>query len=148
MSKTVSLTAGDYIVQAIVRGTNGGIVNLSVSCKEENASVNLTGLDGASTVQTNGIVDTYETGTNNGWQKVELSFAHESNGDVTITLASDAGKWQLGSLKILSGSTVTKAPVGTYVDVSTESDFSFYERGENRNALTKAAAGTLPALLP
>ena len=148
MSKTVSLTAGDYIVQAIVRGANGGIVNLSVSCKEENASVNLTGLDGASTVQTNGIVDKYETGTNNGWQKVELSFAHESNEDVTITLTSGAETWQLGSLKILSGSTVTKAPVGTYVDVSTESDFSFYERDENRNALTKAAAGTLPALLP
>lgn len=148
MSKTVSLTAGDYIVQAIVRGANGGIVNLSVSCKEENASVNLTGLDGASTVQTNGIVDKYETGTNNGWQKVELSFAHESNEDVTITLTSGAETWQLGSLKILSGSTVTRAPVGTYVDVSTESDFSFYERGENRNALTKAAAGTLPALLP
>lgn len=149
MSKTVSLTAGDYIVQAIVRGANGGIVNLSVSCKkEENASVNLTGLDGASTVQTNGIVDKYETGTNNGWQKVELSFAHESNEDVTITLTSGAETWQLGSLKILSGSTVTKAPVGTYVDVSAENDFSFYERGENRNALTKAAAGTLPALLP
>ena len=148
MSKTVSLAAGSYIVQAIVRGTNGKTVTLSVSCKEENASVNLTGLDGESTVQTNGIVDTYEKGTNNGWQKVELSFSHESNGDVTITLASDAGKWQLGSLKILSGSTVTKAPAGAYVDVSAENDFSFYERGENRNALTKAAAGTLPALLP
>jgi hypothetical protein len=148
MSKTVSLTAGDYIVQAIVRGTNDKEVTLSVSCKEENASVKLTGLNGESTVQTNGIVDTYETGTNNGWQKVELSFAPVSNGDVTISLASAAEKWQLGSLKILSGSTVTKAPAGAYVDVSTENDFSFYERGENRNALTKAAAGTLPALLP
>ncbi|MCR5851019.1 MAG: hypothetical protein K6G92_09985 [Bacteroidaceae bacterium] len=168
MSKDFSLAAGDYIVQAIVRGTNGGSVKLSAKNKNE-ALTNLTGLDGAtstvqtnltgldgatSTVQTNGIVEKYATGANNGWQKVEFAFTLVSAEKVTVTLTSDASTWQLGALKLLPGTTKTTATMGvdlaqsTYIDVTGETDFSFYERGQNRNALIKATAGTLPALLP
>ena len=147
MSKEFSLEAGDHIVQAIVRGTDGSSVTLSANGQE--ASVALTGLDGApSSVQTNGIVDAYEPGTNNGWQKVEVAFTLASAAKVTVTLTSAAAQWQLGALKVLPGTTITKALTGTYIDVSDETDFSFFERGENRNALIKAAAGTLPAQLP
>jgi hypothetical protein len=168
MSKDFSLAAGDYIVQAIVRGTNGGSVTLSAKNKNE-ALTNLTGLDGAtstvqtnltgldgatSTVQTNGIVEKYATGANNGWQKVEIAFTLANAEKVTVTLTSEASTWQLGALKLLPGTTKTTATMGvdlaqnTYIDVTGETDFSFYERGQNRNALIKATAGTLPALLP
>jgi len=153
MSKEFSLAAGNYVVQAIVRGTNGSSVTLSAKGLE--ASVALTGLDNAtSTVQTNGIVEKFVTGTNNGWQKVELPFTLASAERVTVTLTSAAEQWQLGDLKVLPGTIAkTKATTGvgmdnTFIDVRGVSDFSFFERGENRNALIKAAAGTLPAQLP
>ena len=154
MSKDFSLTAGNYTIQAIVRGTENGKVTLSA--KEMSDEVTLTGMDGAaSSVQTNGIVEGYTTGTNNGWQKAELSFTLTSAEKVTVTLTADntALEWQLGALKVLTGTTKTKATTSvgidnTYVDVRGESDFSFFERGANRNALIKASAGTLPAQLP
>ena len=153
MSKAFSLAAGNYIVQAIVRGTNGGSVMLTAN--NNTASVGLTGLDGASsTVQTNGIIEKYATGANNGWQKVEVAFTLDNAEKVTVTLSSAASTWQLGALKVLPGTTMTKATTGvdlannTFVDVRGTNDFSFFERGENPNALIKAAAGTLPALLP
>ena len=153
MTKDFSLAAGNYVVQAIVRGTNGG--NVTLSAKEQNVSVYLTGLDGAtSTVQTNGIVEKYTTSTNNGWHKVELPFTLASAEKVTVTLSSAAETWQLGALEVLPG-TISKtiATTGvdmanTYIDVRGETEFSFFERGANRNALIKAAAETLPALLP
>ena len=153
MTKDFSLAAGSYVVQAIVRGTDGATATLSA--KGENAVVDLKGLDGAaSTVQTNGIVETYATGENNGWQKVEVAFTLADAEKVTVTLASAADTWQLGALEVLPG-TIAKTTATTgvdidnaYVDVRGESGFSFYGRGQNRNALIKAAASTLPALLP
>ena len=149
MSKVFTLTGGSYIVQAIVRGTNGSTVTLSA--KGESALVALKGLDGAtSSVQTNGIVEPFATGANNGWQKVELAFTLSSAERVTVSLSSNAAIWQLGALELLPGTTKTKATLAvteTFVD-ATSGDFSFYERGQNRNALIKATAGTLPALLP
>lgn len=162
MTKDFSLAAGNYVVQAIVRGTAGNRVTLSAATSTTPAStlgtsdpLTLTGLEegDASTVQTNGIVEAYVTGTtNNGWQKVELPFTLDNAAKVTVTLTSAATQWQLGALKVLSGTTAktkaTSAVTETYVDVRGESDFSFYERGANRNALIKANANTLPAQLP
>lgn len=148
MTKDFSLAAGNYIVQAIVRGTSGKTVTLSA--KDEDASVDLTGLDGApSAVKPNGTVEKYATGANNGWQKVELPFTLSSAEKVTVTLSSTAGTWQLGALELLPGTTKTKATStvnDTYVD-ATSGEFSFYERGANPNALIEATAGTQPALL-
>ena len=152
MAKDFSLAAGSYIVQAIVRGTNNS--TLTLSAKNESATVALKGLDGAtSSVQPNGIVEAYATGANNGWQKVEVAFTLTSAEMVTVTLSSSAATWQLGALKVLPGTTKTKATTdvdmaNTFIDVTGETAFSFYERGQNRNALIKATAGTLPALLP
>ena len=153
MQKAFSLTAGTYTVQAIVRGTEGGSVTLSA--KGQSNVVKLTGMDGkASTVQTNGIVEKYAPGTNNGWQKAEITFTLASAEKVTVTLSSAAGQWQVGALKVLPGTTMTKATTGidlatnTFIDVRGTNDFSFFERGANPNALIKAAAGTLPTHLP
>ncbi len=152
MTKDFSLAAGSYIVQAIVRGTNNS--TLTLSAKNESATVALKGLDGAtSSVQPNGIVEAYATGANNGWKKVEVAFTLTSAEMVTVTLSSSAATWQLGALKVLPGTTKTKATTdvdmaNTFIDVTGETAFSFYERGQNRNALIKATAGTLPALLP
>jgi alpha-amylase len=153
MTKDFSLAAGTYTVQAIVRGTSKS--TLTLSAKGQSNEVTLTGLNGAeSTVQTNGIVEAYSTGKNNGWQKAEVSFTLSSAEKVTVTLSSAATTWQLGALKMLPSTTKTKATTGVdlennaYIDVRGVSEFSFFERGANPNALIKAAANTMPALLP
>jgi alpha-amylase len=153
MTKAFLLSAGTYTVQAIVRGTNGGKVTLSAEGQSD--EVILTGMkDGASTVQTNGIVEKYVLGTNNGWQKAEINFTLTEAKKLTVTLSgnANASTWQVGVLKMLPGTTKTKATTGvdlanTFVDERSADDFSFFERGENPNALIKAAAGTLPTRL-
>ena len=157
MTKDFSLAAGTYTVQAIVRGTSGNdntVTTVTLSAKGQSDVVSLTGLNGAtSTVQSNGIVEAYATGENNGWHKAEVSFTLESAEVVTVTLSSEATTWQLGALKVLPSTTMTKATTGVgldnaYIDVRGVSEFSFFERGANPNALIKAAANTMPALLP
>ena len=104
MTKEFSLAAGDYTVQAIVRGTEGSA--LTLSAKGQSDEITLTGLDGAvSTVQTNGTVDPYDPGTNNGWHQVEVTFTLAEAEKVTVTLTSAAEEWQVGGLKVLTGIT-------------------------------------------
>ena len=157
MSKTFSLTAGKYTVQAIVRGTENG--KLTLSAKTINDIVTLTGLEdnAVSTVQLNGAVDPIATGNNNGWHKAEVTFTLENAENVNVVLSSTAETWQLGALKVLSVKSDlpsnTRATTGVgldnaYVDVRGVTDFSFYDRGVNLNALIKANDGTQPASLP
>ena len=155
VSKDFTLAAGDWIVQAVVRGTGGGTVTLDVLDGENNLAegqATLTGMAGApSTVEPNGTV--IEAGNNNnGWQKIEVAFTLAADKKVTVSLAGDAAAetWQIGALKVLPGTTNTKATTTvteTYVDATT-GDYSFYERGANPNALIKAKAKTIPAQLP
>ena len=155
VSKDFTLAKGDWIVQAVVRGTNGGTVTLDVLDGENNLAegqVSLTGMaDGdPSTVESNGTV--IEEGNNNGWQKIEVTFTLAADKKVTVSLAGDAAAttWQIGALKVLPGTTKTKATTTvteTYVDATT-GNYSFYERGANPNALIKATAKTIPAQLP
>ena len=159
VSKDFTLAKGDWIVQAVVRGTSGGTVTLDILDGENSLlasdlvpQVTLTGMaDGdPSTVEPNGTV--IEAGTNNGWQKIEVAFTLAADKKVTVSLKGDAAAetWQIGALKVLPGTTNTKATTTvteTYVD-ATIGDFSFYERGANPNALIKAKAKSIPAQLP
>ena len=159
VSKDFTLAKGDWIVQAVVRGTSGGTVTLDILDGENSllasdlvSQVTLTGMENGdiSTVEPNGTV--IEQGTNNGWLKIETTFTLAADKKVTVSLKGDAAAttWQIGALKVLPGTTNTKATTTvteTYVDATT-GDFSFYERGANPNALIKAKAKTIPAQLP
>ena len=153
--------AGDYTVQAIVRGTDGGQVTLSVGPSDlvnaTTATVGLTGLDGApSTVTTDGVVESVTTGTNNGWHKVQAHYVLAEEGVLKMTLTSDADTWQVGAITIVKDAdtqgyfrtTATQQVTETNADVTNMTNFSFYDRGVNKNALITATSGQTPTLLP
>ena len=161
MEHVLYYPAGDYTVQAIVRGTTGGQLTLSVGpsnvADAATSTVNLTGLDGApSTVTTDGVVEYVETGTNNGWHKVQAHYALAEDGVLKATLSSTASTWQVGAITIIKNAdtqnyfrtTATQQVTETNVDVSNMSNFSFYDRGVNKNALVTASSNQSPALLP
>lgn len=153
--------AGDYTVQALVRGTDGGQVTLNVGPANLSgagtATAFLTGLDGAeSTVTTDGVVECVETGTNNGWHKVQAHYVLAEEGVLKITLTSDASTWQVGAVTIVKNAdtqnyyrtVATQQVTETNADVTSMTNFSFYDRGVNKNALVFANSGQNPALLP
>jgi len=149
ITKPLALAAGNYTVQAIVRGTNGGV--LTLSAKGQSDEVTLKGMDGAtSTVSVNGSVEPYITGANNGWHKAEVTITLSTAESVTVTISSTASQWQLGELKVLPGTTATIAALDETTkeyDATAQTDFSFFERGENRNVLIQANSGQPAALL-
>ena len=153
--------AGDYTVQAIVRGTDGGQLTLSVGPSDlanaATATVGLTGLDGeTSTVTTDGVVECSATGSNNGWHKVQVHYVLMEEGALKMTLASDAASWQVGAVTIVKNAdtegyfqtTATQGVTETNADVTGVTRFSFYDRGVNKNALVTATSGQAPAFLP
>ncbi len=153
--------AGSYTVQAIVRGSADSQVTLTVGpadlANAGTATVSLTGIDGAtSTVTTDGVVETVATGTNNGWHKVQAHYVLSEEGVLRMALASDAGTWQVGAVTIIKNAdtqnyfrtSATLLPTETNADVANMTNFSFYDRGVNKNALVTAYSGQSPASLP
>ena len=139
-TKTLNLQPGTYTVQAIVRGTAGATAALSAESQTDNAA--LTGMiDGAeSTVATNGTVERFKKGTNNGWQKTEVSFTLSEAKKVEVTVSATAAEWQLGALSVTTNKATkaTAATTETYYDATQQTGFSFFERGANPNALILA----------
>ena len=139
-TKTLNLQPGTYTVQAIVRGTTGATATLSSESQTDNAA--LTGMtDGAeSTVATNGTVERFKKGTNNGWQKAEVSFTLGEAKKVEVTVSATAAEWQLGALSVTTNKATkaTAATTHTYYDATQQTGFSFFERGANPNALILA----------
>ena len=161
MTQNIYFPAGDYTVQAIVRGTDGGQVTLSVGQaggEATTSSVALTGLDNnaVSTVTTDGLVEEVVTGTNNGWHKVQARYVLTEEGVLNVTLSSSASTWQVGAITIMKNAdthnyyrtTATTDVTQTNDDVTNMSNFSFYGRGANKNALVTASDGQEPASLP
>lgn len=160
MTHSLYYPAGEYTVQAIVRGTSGGTATLTVTTPggTDNATAtNLTGLDGAtSTVTTDGVVESVVTGTNNGWHKVQARYVLAEEGVLKMTLTSDADTWQVGAITVLKSAdsqdnyrtTATWQVTETNADVVGMNHFSFYDRGVNKNALVTANSEQAPAKLP
>ena len=153
--------AGNYTVQAIVRGTEGNSVTMQLGTADLNdaatATAELTGFDGAtSTVTTDGVVEMVATGTNNGWHKVQAQYTLAEEGVLRMSLSSGADTWQVGCLTIIKNADTqdyyrtraTQHATETNADVSNLSRFSFYDRGVNKNALIEARASQSAALLP
>lgn len=155
-----NMPKGTYTVQAIVRGGDGESLQIAINDNTEIRT--LSGMtDGAvSTVSNTGVADMTVTGTNNGWHKIQQSYSLANDGNITIgfKLLSGSSNWQIGGMKLLynadnadatsyktMASTDTKT---TFVDVTGDNKFSFFERGVDKNCIVKAQVGTAPANLP
>lgn len=159
LSQTVNnLVPGTpYTVQMIVRGMSGATGKLSLNEATEGTatdSKSFTGYDAAGTITTDGRVEALLSGTNNGWQKLEATANASAEGKLTISLAATGAEMQLSDVTLLEKAN-TKGYVWTKATTSndkTEFDltdrtianaFSFFDRGDNKNAIVYANANTV-----
>lgn len=159
ISQTVSgLSANtSYTVQMIVRGKSGATGKLSLNDATEGTatdSKSFTGYDAAGTITTDGRVEALLSGTNNGWQKLEATANTTDDGKLTISLAATGAEMELSDVTLLEkantdGYVWTKAPTSnetTEYDLSKREKanaFSFFDRGDNKNAIVYANANTV-----
>lgn len=159
ISQTVTgLTAGTpYTVQMIVRGQKDAKGTLSLNgATEETAtdSKSFTGYESQGTITTDGRVEALLSGTNNGWQKLEATANASAEGKLTISLAATGAEMELSDVTLLEkantdGYVWTKAPTSnetTEYDLSKREKanaFSFFDRGDNKNAIVYANANTV-----
>ena len=164
ISQTVTgLTTGiPYTVQMIVRGKSGATGKLSLNDATEGTatdSKSFTGYDAAGTITTDGRVEALLSGTTNGWQKLEATANASAEGKLTISLAATDAELQLSDVTLLEKANI-EGYVWTTVPTSNEktdydlSDrkianaFSFFDRGDNKNAIVYANANTVIGMSP
>ena len=156
--EVTGLTAGTpYTVQMIVRGKSGATGKLSLNDATEGTATDnktFTGYDAAGCITTDGRVEALLSGTNNGWQKLEAVANATADGKLTISLAATGEELQLSDVTLLEnantdGHVWTKAPTSNDVTECDLSDrkkanaFSFFDRGDNKNAIVYANANTV-----
>ena len=139
----------------IVRGKDGATGKLSLKGASEGAdSKSFTGYDAAGTITTDGRVEALLSGTNNGWQKLEATANASAEGKLTISLAANGAELQLSDVTLLEkanteGYVWTKAPTSNdktefdLTDRKIANAFSFFDRGDNKNAIVYANANTV-----
>lgn len=145
-----------YTVQMIVRGEKGATANMTLGglLNEPPYSKSFSGYNAQGTVTTDGRVEhLLNTKTKNGWQKLEAETYAGSNGTLTISLHAENHELQLSDVTLIayantSGHVWTKAPTGynTEYDLSNRlaaNSFSFFDRGDNKNAIIYANANTV-----
>ena len=152
-------------VQMIVRGENGakGTMKIQGFDPDGNATTDVatdtktfSGYDSQGTVTTDGRVESLlTTDTKNGWQKLEATLTPTVEGSTfTISLTAEGGELQLSDVTFLEaantdGHVWTKAPTNsttTEYDLSKRSKanaYSFFDRGENKNAIIYANVNTV-----
>lgn len=125
------------------------------------------GYDAQGTVTTDGYVEhLLKTDTKNGWQKLETVASVGSEGKLTISLTADGGELQLSDVTLLCNANTppevdedgytscyptiwTSAPTNSTVteydltDRHGANEFSFFDRGDNRNAVIYADKNTV-----
>ena len=150
------LTAGTpYTVQMIVRGAERatGKMTLSDGTNSVDTTATFSGYTAAGTITTDGRVEFLLHGTNNGWQKLEKTIT-PSGTSLNISLAATNAEMQLSDVTLLEnantkGHVWTTAPTSnetTEYDLSsraTANAFSFFDRGDNKNAIVYANANTV-----
>lgn len=157
ISQTVTgLTAGTpYTVQMIVRGAESatGKMTLSDGTNSVDTTAIFSGYTAAGTITTDGRVEFLLHGTNNGWQKLERTIT-PSGTSLTISLAATNAEMQLSDVTLLEnanhdGYVWTTAPTNNktteyYLTDRTKANaFSFFDRGDNKNAIIYANANTV-----
>lgn len=156
--EVTGLTASTpYTVQMIVRGKSGATGKLSLNDATEGTatvSKSFAGYNAQGTITTDGRVEALLSGTNNGWQKLEAVANATADGKLTISLAATGEELQLSDVTLLEnantdGHVWTKAPTSNDVTEYDLSDrkkanaFSFFDRGDNKNAIVYANANTV-----
>ena len=159
ISQTVTgLRAGTpYTVQMIVRGKSGATGKLSLNEATDATatdSKSFTGYNTAGTITTDGRVEALLSGTNNGWQKLEASANASAEGKLTISLTAANADMELSDVTLLENANTkgyvwTKAPTNNktteydLTDRTIANAFSFFDRGDNKNAIIYANANTV-----
>lgn len=157
ISQTVTgLTARKpYTVQMIVRGAESatGKMTLSDGTNSVDTTATFSGYTAAGTITTDGRVEFLLHGTNNGWKKLERTIT-PSGTSLTISLAATNAEMELSDVTLLENANTegyvwTKAPTSnetTEYDLSDRkmvNAFSFFDRGDNKNAIIYANANTV-----
>lgn len=156
-----------YTVQMIVRGKNGATGKMALdggtytgTAASTSASTtaayskSFSGYDAQGTVTTDGRVEHLLNTTKNGWQKLETTALAGDNGTLAISLHAENNELQLSDVTLIAnantdGHVWTKAPTSNEVteyDLSKRTvanSFSFFDRGDNKNAIIYANANTV-----
>ena len=145
-----------YTVQMIVRGEKGATGKMELDGGTYVPySKSFSGYDAQGTVTTDGRVEhLLNTTTKNGWQKLEAETQADKNGTLAISLHAANNELQLSDVTLIasantSGHVWTKAPTSndvTEYDMSNRpahNSFSFFDRGDNKNAIIYANANTV-----
>ncbi|GJG66064.1 hypothetical protein PRLR6014_25400 [Prevotella lacticifex] len=172
------LDPGVYTVQMIVRGKSNAIGTLQLQGSEYtdekgkivgsttgSDSKTFAGYDAQGTITTDGRVERLlktETEKKNGWQKLETTATVGDEGKLTVSLKAEGEELQLSDVTLLCNAnnpsefpTVwTKAPTSSTVteynltDRKNANDFSFFDRGDNSNAVIYADKNTVLGMSP
>ncbi|WP_224160399.1 hypothetical protein [Prevotella lacticifex] len=157
---TLQLVGSDYTVKGEKKGNSSASVSKTFA-----------GYDAQGTVTTDGRVEyLLKTDTKNGWQKLETVASVGSEGKLKISLTADGGELQLSDVTLLCNANTppdvlgeddgkpiyyyrptiwTTAPTGkdvTEYDLTARQSanaFSFFDRGDNRNAVIYADKNTV-----
>ncbi|MDD6378599.1 MAG: chitobiase/beta-hexosaminidase C-terminal domain-containing protein, partial [Prevotella sp.] len=156
--EVTGLTASTpYTVQMIVRGKSGAKGTMTLKgATTTTDELNLTGYDAQGVITSDGRVEYLlnNNTTKNGWQKLEATANASAEGKLTISLAAVGKEMQLSDVTLLenantAGHVWTTAPTSnetTEYDLSdraTANAFSFFDRGDNKNAIVYANANTV-----
>ena len=159
ISQTVNGLSPDstYTVQMIVRGKSGAKGTMTLEgAKTTTDELNLTGYDAQGVITADGRVEYLLNNdtTKNGWQKLEASVKPATDGTVTVKLTANGNEMQLSDVTLLENAN-TKGHVWTTAPTSNETTeydlsdrtkanaFSFFDRGDNKNAIIYANANTV-----
>lgn len=158
ISQTVNgLTASTaYTVQMIVRGESGATGTMTLTGTDtKTATGSFSGYTSTpGTISTGGRVDSLYTDLTNGWHKLEATANSTTDGKLTIKLEATGNELELSDVTLLekantTGYVWTHAPTTSSVtecDLSSRSTanaYSFFDRGENHNAIVYADANTV-----
>lgn len=159
ISQTVNGLSPDstYTVQMIVRGKSGAKGTMTLEgAKTTTDELNLTGYNAQGVITADGRVEYLLNNdtTKNGWQKLEASVKPATDGTVTVKLTANGNEMQLSDVTLLENAN-TKGHVWTTAPTSNETTeydlsdrtkanaFSFFDRGDNKNAIIYANANTV-----
>lgn len=159
ISQTVNGLSPDstYTVQMIVRGQNGAKGTMTLEgATTTTDELTLTGYDAQGVITDDGRVEYLlnNDANKNGWQKLEASVKPANDGTVTVKLTADGEEMQLSDVTLLENANIkghvwTTAPTSnetTEFDLSDRTKanaFSFFDRGDNKNAIVYANANTV-----
>lgn len=159
ISQTVTGLSPDstYTVQMIVRGKSGAKGTMTLEgAKTTTDELNLTGYNAQGVITADGRVEYLlnNDANKNGWQKLEASVKPATDGTVTVKLTANGNELQLSDVTLLENAN-TKGHVWTTAPTSNETTeydlsdrtkanaFSFFDRGDNKNAIIYANANTV-----